>query len=207
MSVPAVPIASSARADAALVEMAALVETVEGWLAHDEILLLMERAARVPRGEALVEIGNYRGRSTVALALGARRGAGAAVHSIDPHVEFEGPRGGRFGRHDQAHLYANLTRAGVGADVHVVALDSLSVARGWSGPPVGLLFVDGDHRYEAVRADLDAWRPHLASGACVLFDDRDFDDVARLLDERTRSGELVPCGGAGNVGGFELGRS
>jgi predicted O-methyltransferase YrrM len=177
----------------------ALVETIEGWLSREEIALLLERAAAVPRGQVIVEIGNYRGRSTVALALGARRGAGARVVSIDPHVEFTGPRGGRFGPEDQAQLYANLTRAGVGALVHVVGLASLPVAAGWAGPEVGLLFLDGDHRYEAVRADLDAWQPHLAAAAGVVFDDCDYADVARLVAEREGAGLLVARGAAGKV--------
>jgi predicted O-methyltransferase YrrM len=180
-----------------------LVESVEGWLAREEAGLLAELASRVARNQSVVEIGNYRGRSTVALALGATRGHGAQVYTIDPHVEFVGPRGGCFGRADQAHLYANLTRAGVGAQVSVVGLDSRSVAASWSAGPIGLLFVDGDHRYEAVRADYDAWEPHLAPGAAVAFDDCDFTDVARLLDELERAGRLQPRGVAGKVRWFE----
>jgi len=181
-----------------------LVEGVEGWLAREEAALLMDLAAAVPGREAIVELGNYRGRSTVALALGARSGGGAQVYSVDPHVEFTGPRGGRFGREDQAHLYANLARAGVGAAVSVVGLDSRRVAAAWDGPGVGLLFIDGDHRYEAVRADLDAWRAHLAPGARVAFDDCDFADVARLIAERTRAHELTLRGRAGKVAVYSL---
>jgi len=183
----------------------ALVLGIEGWLAREEIALLMACAARVPAAQAIVEVGNYRGRSTVALALGARRGQGARVYSIDPHAECVGPRGGRFGHEDQAHLYANLTRAGVGGGVNVVSLGSLAVAAGWAGPPVGLLFVDGDHRYAAVRADLEAWKGHLASGAAVLFDDCDFPDVARLVRERLTAGELDERGAAGKVRWFQAG--
>jgi predicted O-methyltransferase YrrM len=182
----------------------ARVESVEGWLGRTEIELLLGRAALVRSDHVIVEIGNYRGRSTVALALGARRGARARVYSIDPHLEFIGPRGGRFGPEDQAELYANLTRAGVGAEVHVVCLDSRAVAASWSGPRVGLLFIDGDHRYGAVRADLDAWRPHLAPEADVLFDDCDFPDVARLVRERVSAGQLVARAGAGKVGWFAV---
>jgi predicted O-methyltransferase YrrM len=163
----------------------------------------MACAARVPAAQAIVEIGNYRGRSTVALALGARRGQGAQVFSIDPHAEFVGPRGGRFGREDQGHLYANLTRAGVGAGVNVVSLPSCPVAAGWAGPAVGLLFVDGDHRYAAVRADFEGWRRHLSPGAMVLFDDCDFADVARLVRERSLAGELVERGAVGKVRWFD----
>jgi predicted O-methyltransferase YrrM len=184
----------------------ALVESIEGWLGREEIELLLERAAAVTALQGMVEIGNYRGRSTVALALGARRGSGAPLYSIDPHHPFVGPRGGRFGPEDQAALYANLTRAGVGAQVHVVALESRAVAASWSGPALGLLFIDGDHRYDAVRADFTAWRPHLSPGAAVLFDDCDFADVARCVRECVANGELLARGVVGKVGCFEAAR-
>lgn len=181
-----------------------VVEGVEGWLAREEAALLLDLAAAVPAREAVVELGNYRGRSTVALALGSRAGAGAQIYSVDPHVEFTGPRGGHFGRADQAHLYANLARTGVGAWVSVVGLDSRRVAGAWDGPRVGLLFVDGDHRYESVRADFEAWRPHLAPGARVAFDDCDFADVARLVAERCAAGELALRARAGKVAVYSL---
>ncbi len=203
------PTTPAARSSAAAVDPEVdpdveLVETVDGWLAREEIELLMEHAARVPADQSIVEVGNYRGRSTVALALGARRGACAPVYSIDPHVEFVGPRGGRFGREDQAHLYANLTRTGVGAGVHVVGLDSRAVAASWSGPAIGFAFIDGDHRYTAVRADFEAWQPHFAPGAAIAFDDCDFADVARVVDELLARGAIVAGGGAGKVRWFTL---
>lgn len=166
------------------------VESVEGWLARSEARLLAELAGTIVPPRTIVEVGNYRGRSTVALGLGALGGRGARVYSIDPHRAFTGARGGRFGSADQAQLYANLTRPGVGAQVNVIGLDSTAVARGWNEGAVALLFVDGDHRYESVRADVEAWLPHLATGAQVLFDDVDYPDVARVIDEFVASGVL-----------------
>lgn len=184
-----------------------LVESVEGWLAREQAELLVRLAAHVERERAIVEIGNYRGRSTVALALGAKLGNGAQVYSVDPHVAFTGPLGGHFGREDQQHLYANLARAGVGSFVSVVGLDSRAVAGCWRGPCVGLLFVDGDHRYEAVRADFDAWEPRLAPGAIVAFDDCGFVDVARAIAVLERSpSRLVARGTSGNVRWFQRGQ-
>jgi predicted O-methyltransferase YrrM len=181
-----------------------VVEGVEGWLAREEAALLMDLAAAVPAGQVVVELGNYRGRSSVALALGSREGSGVQVFSVDPHAEYTGPRGGRFGRADQAHLYANLARTGVGALVSVVGLESTRAAAAWGGARIGLLFIDGDHRYEAVRADFEAWRPHLAPGARVAFDDCDFADVARLVAERCALGELGLRARAGKVAVYSL---
>ena len=37
--------------------------------------------------------------------------------------------------------------------------------------PIDLLFVDGDHREEGVRADFEHWSPHVRVGGHVLFHD------------------------------------
>jgi hypothetical protein len=37
--------------------------------------------------------------------------------------------------------------------------------------PIGLLFVDGDHSYEACRADVDQWLPFVAQGGYMLLHD------------------------------------
>lgn len=37
--------------------------------------------------------------------------------------------------------------------------------------PVDFLFIDGDHRYQGVRGDWEAWRDHVAQDAIVAFHD------------------------------------
>jgi predicted O-methyltransferase YrrM len=177
---------------------------VEGWMSPDELEVLYALAARAPGDGAVVEIGTYRGRATVALALGAGDGGGSPVYTFDPHLPFVGPRGGVFGPVDQASLYANLATAGVGERVFVVSLDSRAVARVWPGGPVGLLFIDGDHNAEAVWDDFWSWRPHLPVGATVAFDDVDHDGVATTVDSLLAVGCLVPEGRVGKVAWFRV---
>lgn len=45
------------------------------------------------------------------------------------------------------------------------------------------IFVDGDHSYAAVRADLDFWWPKVRSGGALLGDDFWMDDVARAVND------------------------
>src|SRR6202035_2586214 len=94
-------------------------------------------------GSVIVEIGTYRGRSTVALALGAKSGQRNAVFAVDPHCKFKGLYGGSFGPEDQAQLYRNLSRCSVGDLVHVVSLPSEQVAATWKTRNIGLLWLDG----------------------------------------------------------------
>src|SRR5690606_12219012 len=64
----------------------------------------------------------------------------------------------------------------------------------WSAGPVGLLFVDGDHNYGAVRADVSAWATHLAPDAVIAFDDyaATHPEVVRAVDDMVAEGILEP---------------
>src|SRR5690606_17962121 len=42
---------------------------------------------------------------------------------------------------------------------------------GWTGPRIGLIYIDGDHSFEGAVDDFEAWRPHLAADAVIAFDD------------------------------------
>lgn len=65
---------------------------------------------------------------------------------------------------------------------------STELARIWV-QPVGLLFVDAVHEYDAVMADVAAWAPHLARGAVIAFHDwtddpaHPYAGVKRAVDE------------------------
>ena len=107
------------------------IDRVDGWLSRSEAAALFAAAAQVPDGEAIVEIGSWKGRSTVALARGCRK---------------------------RRPLFA-VDR-------------SRSAAAHYDGPPIGLLFIDGEHTTEAVLDDHGAWAPHLAPDAMVVFHDR-----------------------------------
>ncbi len=142
---------------------------VEGWLAKEEAELLFALASGVETG-CIVEVGSYRGRSTIALALGSRSGHGAPVFALDPHEPFTGALGGDFGPEDRAAFYRNMLRSGCYLDVRLINLDSETVTRGWS-KPVSLLWIDGDHSYQGVSRDFNCWQTHLAPDAQVVFDD------------------------------------
>jgi predicted O-methyltransferase YrrM len=159
---------------------------LEGMIGDQEAALLTRLAAGVDTG-CIVEVGSYRGMSTIALAQGAR----VAVYAIEPHEEFTGVLGGQFGPADRRAFFENLLQAGVVEKVRLVNLSSEVVAPGWT-QPVGLLWIDGDHRYEAVRRDFECWEPHLRG--LVAFHDAIQKTLgpARLIEELLADGfELV----------------
>jgi predicted O-methyltransferase YrrM len=168
--------------------------SVEGQISRAEARALVELARDTAPGTAIVEVGTFRGRSTTALALGSRLGRRNRVFAVDPHEKFTGVFGGAFGPKDQAALYRNITRADVGDIVAVVSLPSRAAARSWTEKNVSLLWIDGDHRYEAVFSDYSAWSGFLIAGGIVAFHDRAALGVAKLVEELVQNHQLLPQG-------------
>jgi hypothetical protein len=147
----------------------ARILAVDGLMTAPEVLLLYQQA-REARGGAIVEIGSFHGRSTIALALGSQEGHGAPVYTIDPYVSFTGPLGGKFGPQDKIGLLNNLLFTATVPRVWLIQLPSGQVARGWQ-EPISLLWIDGDHSYEGVKDDFEAWTPFVIPGGIIAFHD------------------------------------
>jgi hypothetical protein len=176
------------------------VVTTRGLVSQAEATLLHDLARDVVGG-VIVEIGSFRGRSTVALALGAREGHGAPVYAIEPHEAFQQRAGApKFGPRDRAAFYRTMLRTRCYRDVRLVNLSSEEVTPGWSRP-VALLWIDGDHSPTGVRRDLHAWWPHLRAGAVVAFDDAVDADGGPfiVIAEEVAAGRLVRMRSVGKV--------
>jgi predicted O-methyltransferase YrrM len=138
---------------------------VEGWLSDAQGRALFRAAAETDGRGAIVEIGSWKGRSTTWLASGARL-AGHRVYAIDPHCRSrEYPSAETLDE-----FLGNLARNGLADIVEPLVMTSEAAAAHIEGP-VELLFIDGDHSYEAVRRDAELWLPRLIEGGTVMFHD------------------------------------
>jgi len=147
----------------------ARIDAIDGQISRPEAELLYTLAAAA-HGGVIVEVGTFHGKSTVALALGAQAGEGAPVYGVDPFVTFTGEYGRTFTPAEKIPLLENLLLAGVAEHVWLLQTTSARAARGWT-QPIALLWIDGDHTYEAARADLAAWAPHVVPGGIIAFHD------------------------------------
>jgi predicted O-methyltransferase YrrM len=151
----------------------AAIETVEGWLSEDQAARLWSSAERAPAGAKIVEIGSFRGRSTIVLASAAPPDAG--VVAIDPHAGGDrGPQEIRAdserGTADHIAFEANLTAAGGRDRVHHVRRESGSALDDVSGP-IDVLYVDGAHRFGPARDDIRRWGGRVRPGGTLLIHD------------------------------------
>ena len=136
-------------------------------ISFDEAILLYRLANEVSDG-CIVEVGSYRGRSTVALGRGSLDGSKAPVYAFDPHEEFTGIGGRRFGPHDRASFYRAMLETACYKAVRLIGLSSELVAPSWSRQ-IGMLFIDGDRSYGAVKRDFECWAPFLLPNAKAAF--------------------------------------
>jgi predicted O-methyltransferase YrrM len=140
-------------------EVKPLIADIPGWLTDEEGEALYE-LARTCRGDgAIVEIGSWKGKSTVCLGLGSRAGHSARIYAIDPHADH------RFG-----DFKTNVERAGIAELVTPIASLSQAAADDFD-EPIELLFVDGSHEYDLVLEDFEKWVPKVIDGGWVAFHD------------------------------------
>jgi predicted O-methyltransferase YrrM len=146
-----------------------LIADVPGWLTDEEGEALYE-LARSCRGEGvIVEIGSWRGKSTICLGLGSRAGKGVPVYAIDPHTD------GRFGDFE-----TNVDRAGITELVRPIASLSQPAADDFD-ERIELLFVDGSHEYDLVLEDFEKWVPKVVDGGWVAFHDTTWTEGPRKV--------------------------
>ena len=151
----------------------AALEDVEGWMTEGQARRLWERAAALPPGARIVEIGSYHGRSAIVLATAAPEGV--EVVAIDPHAGNDrGPQQivgqAEDGQRDHEAFCANLERAGVRERVRHVRKPSQEAGADVAGA-VDLLYIDGAHRFAPARSDIVAWGQRVVPGGTLLVHD------------------------------------
>lgn len=169
------------------------LDGLSGLIPREVGVALHALAMLVPADLAIVELGSFKGKSTCFLASGAVHGNGAHVYAFDAW-DLPDNETGRFGFAEPGvrnTFDAQVARMGLSEQVTATRAHSADAGRTWLGPPVGLLYVDGDHTAKGVRRDVDAWLGHLAPGGLIAFDDYGTPrnpGVALVVDEMVANG-------------------
>lgn len=126
----------------------------------------------------VIEIGSWQGRSTIALAQACADSDNGIVHAIDT---FQGNPGNEamyvVGAADRSDLEPNFRRniaaAGLTDRVAVYAKSSVDAVEevASAADTVRMMYIDGEHSYDAVKEELDLFAPLLAPGGLLTFDD------------------------------------
>lgn len=149
-------------------EIVRLFKTIDGWLTKNEGLLLYLLAKRTVKGD-VVEIGSWKGKSTVFLGLGCLEAGSGKVYAVDPHK-------GDYGQVSVNHkstlseFKKNIKRARLNEVIVPVIKTSKEAAEKWN-KPLGLLFIDGLHDFGNSELDFRLWSPFIKEGGIIAFHD------------------------------------
>jgi predicted O-methyltransferase YrrM len=161
-------------------EAGRIAERVEGWLTNEEGKLLYELAKSSTGRGAIIEIGSWKGRSTIWLARGSKQGRKTKVYAIDPH---------RFSSFTD--FKSNIKKAGV-EDIVIPIVRTSAQAAVEFNMPVELIFIDGSHKFEMVELDFKLWFPKVVeNGTMVFHDTTNWPGPKRVVEEHVyRSGDF-----------------
>ncbi|MBI2424335.1 MAG: class I SAM-dependent methyltransferase [Candidatus Hydrogenedentes bacterium] len=179
------------KATAEYLQLVEEIKPVQGFLLDLQGYTLMLLAEEGPGAGSIVEIGSFMGKSTCWLARGAKRAQREKVYAIDPftgspehqsggicEVSVIAEDGSTFPMFEQ-----NIRALGVLEQVVPIVARSEDAARDWHGP-IRLLFIDGDHSYEASKLDFDLWSPFVVPGGIIVFHDiGEWEGVTRFYNE------------------------
>lgn len=159
----------------------------------DEKLALYKFARRQAEGSIFVEIGSYLGASSCFLAAAAADIRGTEVHCVDTWQN-EGMTEGFRDTWDEfkknTSKYRNIIFPHRGLSANVARIFEKKV---------DLLFIDGDHSYEACRQDVENWLPRLKSGGLLIMHDYGWAEGVKKVVREVVSTEAVKEGRLSNL--------
>ncbi len=146
------------------------VGIVEGWLTESEGIFLYNAAKRVRPKNIIVEIGSWKGKSTICLARGSQNGNMTTVYAVDPHTG-SSEHQQWLGRVNTFRDFTeNIKKAELSGYIEVIRETSENAARKFT-KPIEFIFIDGAHEYDFVRLDFDVWFPRVIDGGLMAFHD------------------------------------
>lgn len=173
------------------------VESLPGYSGMLVCCRLYESARGAEAEGMNIEIGSLFGKTATAIAFGlADRGKGDRLLCIDPFEAWPGEEPLRTyleafaPQTPQERFMQTLAENDVKNVDLIVAKSKDPQARVAVNGPVRFVFIDGDHRYEAVKADVEWLLPFMAPGGIMVLDDcganKEKWGVHRVVDELVR---------------------
>lgn len=157
------------------------INTVKGFLAHDEGEALYRYALETADLGPCLEVGSYCGKSTVYLGAAAKS-KGGIVYAVDHHRGSEEHQKGE--EYHDADLYdakaqlmdsfrefrSTMRSANLEDSVVPIVASSRIASRRWA-TPLGMVFIDGGHSFEAALTDYRSWIAHIVPGGVLAIHD------------------------------------
>ena len=151
-------------------ELKKITANIDGFLVENEGVILFELAKKCKGNGAIVEIGSWKGKSTIWIAQGSKEGCGQKIYAIDHFV------GSSENQEENKSIWTfeefkkNIKIAHVDDFVIPIVKTSENAAKDFD-KPIEFIFIDGAHEYEAVKLDFDIWFPKVINGGIIALHD------------------------------------
>src|SRR5579871_805576 len=159
------------------------VYSIPTWTTRWELNALFALASACPPGAVALEVGSYLGASSCCLAAGLARAGGRLV-CVDTWQNDTLPG-------DPHDVFAEFERnvRGLRASITPIRARSSEIPAADLPEKLHLIFLDGDHRYEAIHAEFELLAPRIVEGGVLAFHDAiAFEGVARTIGEALTRG-------------------
>ena len=170
---------------------------IPGWFDDELAEVYRHAVTRAVDGSRFVEVGCYLGRSTTFLIDEMRRQGKRITLWIVDNFSGISP--------EHAHLYPEKSHLTAflnnlpdchGLNVNVHPGESVDIAKQFANDSLDFVFLDADHSYEAVMADIIVWLCKVKPGGILTGDDYShcFPGVIRAVDELLGEEVMAPFG-------------
>lgn len=150
--------------DTKLIETIRIASTIQGWMSDIELHWLIATASMLGENRVFVEIGSYRGRSTV--AIGRSLGNGALLYCVDTW------QGDLYDTEDlNVDLYSiwlgNVLGHAFARPIVPIRQPSARASELFATSSIDWVFIDGSHLFEHISKDIALWLPKLRPGGII----------------------------------------
>ncbi len=151
----------------------------------------------------ILEIGSYKGKSTIILAKAAQIAGMKKIYACDPLFQSSATDPEDYPENQLPEIFQNnLKKSGVKDLIHFHKVKSKELSRTWE-QPIKVLWIDGDHTLEGANLDFHLFKKHLVPGAIVAYHDvlHPFDGpIDIFIKEMLQSDDFGDCGLWGSIG-------
>ncbi|MDP6503405.1 MAG: class I SAM-dependent methyltransferase, partial [Planctomycetota bacterium] len=172
------------------------INGIIGFMVPGDVQFLMVKAATLPHGGTIVEIGSFMGLSSVLMAQTLMRTGNhqARIYSVDTWEGSPEHQGLEIIKNRQLFdiFKDNIQKAGISSFIHPIRKSSTVAFEDFEDGSIDLLFVDGDHSFEGCYSDLIHWFPKLRPGGGLIGHDCEPDSGVRAAVKKFSSETGIP---------------
>lgn len=166
---------------------------IEGWFDFEEIYDTIYNG--LPENGCFVEVGSFKGKSTAYFAEKLKKDKSNKVFvCVDTWQGTEGEHEEMISKLDKPLIEIfeeNMSDLGLSDYICPIEKDSVEAAKDFIDKSVDVVFLDGDHSYEGVKADIEAWLPKIKPGGLLCGHDIDFPFVWRAVKEKLKDFHVI----------------